>query len=78
MKTVYRTLATRTIRFDPDNPRIKPALEKYGSNLNDQRIRFALQTATEGLSTMSSHRSLKDSSRAARGITGGIRPIERA
>ena len=69
MNTVYRTLPTRTIRFDPENPRIKVALEKYGSKLDDQRIRFALQTATEGLSTTSSYRSLKDSIRAARGIS---------
>ncbi len=57
------------IRFDRDNPRIKVALEKYGDKLDDQRIRFALQTATEGLSTSSSYRSLKDSIRAARGIS---------
>ena len=69
MNTVYRTLPTRTIRFDPENPRVEVALEKYGSKLDDQRIRFALQTATEGLSTTSSYRSLKDSIRAARGIS---------
>ena len=39
-------------------------MEKYGDRLDDQRIRFALKTATEGLSTTSSYQSLKDSIRA--------------
>ena len=69
MNSTYRSLPTEMIRFDRDNPRIKVALEKYGDKLDDQRIRFALQTATEGLSTSSSYRSLKDSIRAARGIS---------
>ena len=45
------------------------ALEKYGDQLDEQRIRFALQTATEGSSTTSSYRALKDSIRASRGIS---------
>ena len=69
MNSTYRSIPTEVIRFDRDNPRIKVALEKYGDKLDDQRIRFALQTATEGLSTTSSYRSLKDSIRAARGIS---------
>lgn len=69
MNRTYRSIPTEVIRFDRDNPRIKVALEKYGDKLDDQRIRFALQTATEGLSTTSSYRSLKDSIRAARGIS---------
>ena len=69
MNSTYRSIPTGLIRFDRENPRIKVALEKYGDKLDDQRIRFALQTATEGLSTTSSYRSLKDSIRAARGIS---------
>lgn len=69
MKSNYNLLPTCQIDFDRENPRIKVALEKYGDKLDEQRIRFALQTATEGLSTTSSYRSLKDSVRAARGIS---------
>lgn len=69
MKSTYRTIPTDRIAFDKENPRIKVALEKYGDKLDDQRIRFALQTATEGSSSTSSYRSLKDSVRAARGIS---------
>lgn len=69
MNSKYTTIPTERVGFDRDNPRIKVALEKYGDKLDEQRIRFALQTATEGLSTTSSYRSLKDSIRAARGIS---------
>ena len=69
MKSIYRPLPTDQIDFDEENPRIKVALEKYGAKLDEQRIRFALQTATEGSSATSSYRSLKDSIRASRGIS---------
>ena len=69
VKRTYRQVPTDRIAFDEENPRIKVALEKYGSKLDDQRIRFALQTATEGSSSTQSYRSLKDSIRAARGIS---------
>lgn len=69
MKSTYRPLPTEQIVFDEDNPRIKVALEKYGDGLDDQRIRFALRTATEGSSATSSYRALKDSIRASRGIS---------
>ena len=69
MESTYRLIPTEQIAFDPNNPRIKVALEKYGDQLDEQRIRFALQTATEGSSTTSSYRSLKDSIRASRGIS---------
>ena len=69
VKCTYRQVPTDRIAFDEENPRIKVALEKYGNKLDDQRIRFALQTATEGSSSTSSYRSLKDSIRAARGIS---------
>lgn len=65
----YNQIPTSLVDFDRDNPRIKVALEKYGDTLDEQRIRFALQSATEGLSATSSYRSLKDSIRAARGIS---------
>lgn len=69
MKSIYRLIPTDQIDFDRENPRIKVALEKYGDKLDDERIRFALQTATEGSSSASSYRSLKDSIRAARGVS---------
>ena len=69
MKSTYNLIATDLIDFDQENPRIKVALEKYGRKLDDQRIRFALQTATEGSGSASSYRSLKDSIRAAQGIS---------
>ena len=69
MKSTYSLIPTQHIDFDRENPRIKVALEKYGDKLDEQRIRFALQTATEGSASVSSYRSLKDSVRAARGIS---------
>ena len=69
MKSTYSLIPTQQIDFDRENPRIKVALEKYGDKLDEQRIRFALQTATEGSASASSYRSLKDSVRAARGIS---------
>ena len=69
VKSTYLPIPTQEIDFDRENPRIKVALAKYGNNLDDQRIRFALQTATEGSGSTSSYRSLKDSIRAARGIS---------
>ena len=69
MNNTYCPIPTDQIAFDEQNPRIKVALEKYGDKLDEQRIRFALQTATEGSSTVSSYRSLKDSVRASRGIS---------
>ena len=69
MKSTYTTIPIQQIDFDRENPRIKVALEKYGDKLDDNRIRFALQTATEGSGSASSYRSLKDSIRAARCIS---------
>ena len=69
MKSIYRPIPTEQIDFDEENPRIKVALEKYGAKLDEQRIRFALQTATEGSSATSSYRALKDSIRASRGTS---------
>ena len=69
MKSTYSLIPTQQIDFDRENPRIKVALEKYGDKLDEQRIRFALQTATEGSASVSSYRSLKDSVRAAKCIS---------
>lgn len=69
MQSTYSLISTRQIDFDRENPRIKIALEKYGDRPNDQRIRFALQTATEGSASVSSYRSLKDSIRAVQGVS---------
>ena len=69
MKSTYGLIPTNQIDFDRENPRIKVALEKYGDKLDDRRIRFALQTATDGSASASSYRSLKDSVRAARDIS---------
>ena len=69
MKTTYNNIPLQDIDYDRENPRIKVALEKYGDKLDDQRIRFALQSATEGSSGSSSYRSLKDSIRAAGGVS---------
>ena len=69
MKSTYQRIPTKDVEFDRNNPRIKVALEKYGDKLNNERIRFALQTATEGSASTSSYRSLKDSIRAAGGIS---------
>lgn len=69
MKSTLSLIPTQQIDFDPENPRIKVSLEKYGDKLDEQRIRFALKTTTEGSASVSSYRSLKDSVRAARGIS---------
>lgn len=69
VNSTLHLIPTRQIDFDRENPRIKVALEKYGDELDEQRVRFALHSATEGSSRASSYRSLKDSVRAAKGIS---------
>jgi len=69
VECTYRPIRIDQIDFDKENPRINVTLKQYGDKLDDQRIRFALQTATEGSSSTSSYRSLKDSARAAREIS---------
>ena len=75
VKSMYRPIPTDQIDFDRENPRIKVALEKYGDKVDGQRIRFALQTATEGSASASSYRSLKDSIRAGSGYLGTYRRL---
>ena len=72
MNSSHQAVPTQQIDFDRDNPRIKGTLEKWGDKLNDARISFALHSATEGSSTVSSYRALKDSIRAAKGISHPI------
>jgi len=69
LNSIKQNIPIEKIDFDRENPRIKVALEKYGKNLDDQRIRFALQSATEGSNSFSSYNSLKDSIRSAKGIS---------
>ena len=72
MHESFALLPVDSIDYDPDNPRIKKALEKYGDKLNDERIYFALRAATEGAQSSSSYTSLRDSIRAHRGISTPI------
>ena len=68
----HTMLNVDTISFDTDNPRIKIALEKYGDQLNAERIHFALSSATDGGKGTSSYSSLRDSIRASGGIIAPI------
>ena len=70
-------LNVESILFDTDNPRIKMALEKYGEQLNADRIHFALRSATENAKGTSSYSSLRDSIRASGGIIAPITVITR-
>ena len=73
METVQQILPVEQIDFDPENPRIKAWLEKYGDAVNDDRIRFALRSSMDdGAPGSSSFESLKGSIRAARGIAAPI------
>ena len=75
MSENYTTLDVNQIEFDKDNPRIKKALEKFGTRLTAERISFALTTAGTADTGASSYASLRDSIRAARGITVPITVI---
>lgn len=76
MKDRHESLPVDSIEYDRDNPRIKVALEKYGDDLNAERIFFALRTATEGEKSVSSYESLRDSIRAHGGVRFPIVVIE--
>lgn len=75
MKENYQIVNVEEIDFDIDNPRIKMALEKYGDQLNAERIYFALRTAADGEQKTASFSSLRDSIRANGGITQPITVI---
>ena len=66
------------VLFDTDNPRIKMALEKYGDQLNAERIHFALRSATDGGKGASSYSSLRDSILTSGGVMAPITVIVKA
>ena len=70
MRAIQKTLPLDQIDFDKANPRIKAFLQKYGDEVNDSRIRFALRSSMEDSSPgSSSFLALKGSIRAAKGIS---------
>ena len=77
LTTRHERLPVASIEYDRENPRIKVALEKYGAKVNDERIYFALRTATEGEKSTGSYDALKDSIRADGGIRFPIVVVER-
>ena len=77
MKKEFQILKVNEIDFDTNNPRIKKALEKYGSKITPDRIHFALQSAGGESNATSSFISLKDSIRARGGITIPITVVEK-
>ena len=68
MAEKHTMLNVETVSFDTDNPRIKKALEKYGGQLNAERIHFALRSATDGNKGASSYSQLKDAILASGGV----------
>ena len=68
----HMMLRVDAVSFDTNNPRIKMALEKYGDQLNAERIHFALRSATDGAKGVSSYSRLKDSIRASGGIIAPV------
>jgi hypothetical protein len=77
MKEEFKLLDVLKIDFDTDNPRIKKALEKYGDNINAERINFALRSASDESSATSSFSRLRDSIRANGRITQPITVVVR-
>ena len=75
MNETTQLIAVEAINYDTNNPRIKKALEKFGDNLNAERIHFALRSATNG-NHASSYESLRDSIRASGGIIAPIIVIQ--
>ncbi len=74
----HTMLGVEKIDFDTENPRIKMALEKYGEQLNADRIHFALRSATEnGARGTSSYNGLKDSILASGRIVTPITVVKK-
>lgn len=73
----HKMLKVEEIDFDTENPRIKMALEKYGDQLNAERIHFALRSATDGERGTSSYASLRDSILTSRGVISPIKVINK-
>ena len=66
------------VEFDDENPRIKGALEKYGENINAERIHFALQNSSdEGAKNAAGFHRLKISISADKGITEPIKVVNK-
>lgn len=77
MHTIQKTLPLDQVDFDKENPRIKAYLQKYGDEVNDSRIRFALRSSMDDSSPgSSSFLALKGSIRAAKGISVPITVYE--
>ena len=73
-------LRVEEVSYDPDNPRIKKALEKYGDKVNAERIHFALRFSAVGNGDDhgdSSYSRLRDSILASGGIMTPITVIAR-
>ena len=77
MLETFTILDINDVSYDPENPRIKKALEKFGDEINAQRIHFALKSASDGTSRSSSYNSLKDSIRTSRGALSPITVVTR-
>lgn len=75
MEEHHTMLDVEAVTFDAENPRIKMALEKYGGQLDEARMHFALRSATDGTKRTSSYNSLKDSILASKGATVPITVI---
>jgi hypothetical protein len=65
-------LLVSDINFDPQNPRIRYALNKYKGKPNAKQISFALSTGSEGESATMTFERLRSSIRSNRGITQAI------
>ena len=70
-------LSIHEVEFDRDNPRIKGALEKYGNQINAERIHFALQSSSDGgAKNESSFHQLKISIKAGGRISEPIKVVK--
>ena len=68
MREEHKDIPIDDIDFDKENPRIRKALEKYGNQVNEERIFFSLKSASSnGNDAASSFTGLKESIMASRG-----------
>lgn len=78
MKETHAMLDVDSISFDKDNPRIKMALEKYGDQLNAERVHFALRSASDnGGRSASSYDGLRGSIIASEGVQAPISVVRK-
>lgn len=73
---IHSMLKVEEITYDQENPRIKKALEKYGDQINAERIYFALRSANGGSAGVPSYDRLKDSIQTHGGIVFPITVIK--